>query len=433
MSEDKYGFINKSGTQVIAAKFSGAKSFSEGLVAVATGPIESRKWGYINKAGKWIISAQFDDAFQFHDGLAIVQSGGLYGYINRSGQYVSKPQFTEARPFYGNIDAVPAWGSSEEYNYRIFPRVPGGNLYNGTLAAVQVGTLGRERNIKNKWGYIDRNGNLKIKAEFCFAGTYHEDLALVKIPEPDGRCSTADGRWGYIDRDGKFVIKPIFEGGGNFHAGLTWVIPFNKDLPYSSENKRGYIDKSGKFVIPPIFVRATDFSENLAAVGFPEKNLKGGTETRWGFIDKSGNFVISPTYWSASRLHEGFSIVEIGETYGSRKPAYINQKGILVFTEGSIGDADISGHFFEKIARVNLAELKCSYINTSGEFITKEKFDGCTDFHEGIAKVTNPGENSFLLKVSYINKTGDHLIKIESASGSSDFSEGLAAIRTHKL
>jgi WG containing repeat len=430
---DKYGFIDKIGTQVIAAQFSGAKRFSEGLVAVSTGKMESRKWGYVDKTGKWAIPAQFDDALQFHDGLAIVQVGGLHGYINKSGQYVVKPQFTEARPFYGNINAVAVRIGDEEYGYRVFPKVAGDNPYDGTLAAVQVGTIGKEKGIKNKWGYIDRNGNLKIEAEYCFAGTYYEDLALVKIPEKNGNCATGGGgKWGYIDRNGKFVIKPIFEGGGNFHEGLTWATPVNRQMPDSSENRKGYIDKSGKFVIPPKFARASDFSDNLAAVALSEKNLKGGINIRWGFVDKNGTFIIPPTYWSASRFQEGFSIVEVGKDYGNRKPAYLNTKGKLVFTAGSVGQSDISGNFFEEIARVNLSGSECSYINTLGEFITKARFNGCADFYEGVAGVMSRGEKSSLDKSGYINQDGSYVINLESGSGFGDFSEGLAAIRTHQ-
>jgi hypothetical protein len=431
--DDKYGFIDKTGNQVIAAQFSDAKRFSEGLVAVSTGKMESRKWGYVDKTGKWVIPAQFDDAFQFHGGLAIVQVGGLYGYIDKSGQYAVKPQFTEARPFYGNIVAVVVRPGHEEYGYRVFPKVAGGNSYDGTLAAVQVGTLGRERDLKNKWGYIDRSGNLKIETKFCFAGTYYEDLALVKIPEKDGNCATGGGgKWGYIDRDVKFAIKPVFEGGGNFHDGLTWVTPINKQMPGNYENKKGYIDKSGKFVIPPKFARASDFSENLAAAALSKKNEKGGININWGFIDKSGTFVIPPTYWSASRFYEGFSVVEIEESFMNRKPAYINAKGKLIFKAGSLDQSSINSNFFEGIAMVNLSASECSYINTSGEFIIKSKFDGCSDFHEGVAKVANKGEKSSIGKVSYISKAGDYLITLDSVSGAGDFSEGLAAIRIHQ-
>jgi hypothetical protein len=421
----QYGFINKSGEQVIVAKFSDAKRFSEGLAAVSTGSIESRKWGYIDKSGKWIIPAQFDDAFQFHDGLAIVKSEGLYGYINTTGQYAIQPQFTEARPFYGNIDAAPKF--SEEYGYKVWSKVPGENPYSGTLAAVQVGTLGRDKNIKNKWGYIDRAGNLKIEAEFCFAGTYYEDLALVKVPESNGKCATAGGRWGYIDRNGEFAIQPTFEQGGNFHEGLTWVTPIiNEQLQGSSENPEGYIDKSGSFVIPPIFTRASDFSEGLAAAATSEKRL----DPKWGYIDKSGSFVISPIYRAASRFHDGFSIVETLDVNNYRKPIYINKKGESIFAGGSVGQADTGGNFFEDIARVNVSALKCSYINISGELITTAQFNACSDFREGVAGVlTTQGENSSLDKFNYIDKTGKNIIDLELGSSGGDFSEGLAAIR----
>jgi hypothetical protein len=428
VSSYKYGFIDKTGKQAISDRFSGAKSFSEGLAAVARGQgMQALRWGYIDKAGKSIIQPQFDDAFEFHDGLAIVKSDGVYGYINKVGQYVIQPQFTEARPFYGNIDAVAvSIGSSEEYGYRVQPKIPGDNPYNGTLAAVQIGTLGKDRDLKNKWGYIDREGNFKIKPKFCFAGTFYQDLALVKIPDSNGTCSTGrGGKWGYIDRNGKFAIEPIFEGGGNFHEGLTWAIPVNKQLSYDFYNKRGYIDKSGKFVIPPKFAQASDFSENLAAVGISKKNARGGTNIKWGFINRNGKFLVPLTYWSASRFYEGFSIVEVGEDYNSRQTAYLNKEGQIAFRLKSKGGSDSSGNFFEGIARVTVG-LKCGYADVSGKFIFEPIFNECFDFYEGIARVIIQ-ENSN--KTGYIGKNGRYIVEPKFESSSGDFQEGLAVVR----
>lgn len=85
-----------------------------------------------------------------------------------------------------------------------------------------------------KLGYIDRSGNIVIKAQFDPAWRFSEGLARVKI---GGKC-------GYIDKSGKIVIKPQFDEAGDFSKGRAGV---------KIGGKWGYwvyIDKSGKYVSP---------------------------------------------------------------------------------------------------------------------------------------------------------------------------------------
>jgi len=81
----RHGFIDKTGTMVIAPDFSRAGDFSEGLA-----PVRVRgKWGYVNRAGTLVIEPRFQMANGFHDGLAQVDG---YAYINTKGEYVWKPR-----------------------------------------------------------------------------------------------------------------------------------------------------------------------------------------------------------------------------------------------------------------------------------------------------------------------------------------------------
>jgi hypothetical protein len=97
----KCGYIDRNGRVVIAYKFKGASSFSEGLAAVKIG----NKFGYIDKNDKIIIKPTLEYAGEFHDGLARVYMGetehrlkgsifeigfqGKTGYINRTGEFES--------------------------------------------------------------------------------------------------------------------------------------------------------------------------------------------------------------------------------------------------------------------------------------------------------------------------------------------------------
>lgn len=63
-------------------------SFSEGLAKVGRGWNRTREYGYIDKSGKEVIPFIYDDADSFSEGLAKVKKDGKEGYIDKSGRWV---------------------------------------------------------------------------------------------------------------------------------------------------------------------------------------------------------------------------------------------------------------------------------------------------------------------------------------------------------
>jgi hypothetical protein len=101
--DHKFGFIDKTGNQVIETSFREARPFSEGLSAVMN---DEGKWGYIDKTGKVLIPFQFEDAFSFSENLACVLTNGLFGFIDKSGKVVIQPRFKR-----GNYRKICDWRS----------------------------------------------------------------------------------------------------------------------------------------------------------------------------------------------------------------------------------------------------------------------------------------------------------------------------------
>jgi hypothetical protein len=62
--------------------YDNAKDFSEDLAAVE----RAGKWGYIDKTGKEVVPCVYDDAYAFHEGLAQVKQAGKWGYIDTTGK-----------------------------------------------------------------------------------------------------------------------------------------------------------------------------------------------------------------------------------------------------------------------------------------------------------------------------------------------------------
>ncbi len=53
------------------------------------------KWGFIDKTGKNVVNPKFDKVGYFSEGLAWVKVGGKYGFIDKTGKYVVDLQFDD--------------------------------------------------------------------------------------------------------------------------------------------------------------------------------------------------------------------------------------------------------------------------------------------------------------------------------------------------
>ncbi len=143
------------------------------LIAVET----DGKWGYIDKSGKYSINPQFKQAFLFADGLALVQSqDDKYGYIGEDGKFIINPTYKSAAAFSEGLAFV--------------------TIENGFPTC------------------IDSKGEIKFELrEAAVASSFHEGMASIKIKD----------KWGFIDKDGKVVINPQFDKVLEFKEGLAGV------------------------------------------------------------------------------------------------------------------------------------------------------------------------------------------------------------------
>jgi hypothetical protein len=85
--QEKYGYIDTTGSLVIPLNFNNARSFSEGLA-----PASNQKsfWGYIDRSGNWVIKPAYDFADSFENGKARVMKGSAVSYIDKSNHTVSE-------------------------------------------------------------------------------------------------------------------------------------------------------------------------------------------------------------------------------------------------------------------------------------------------------------------------------------------------------
>ncbi len=155
--------------------FEALGTFSNGGAAAKRGG----KWGVIARNGvDWLVEPLYDDVIRdglgrcFCDGAVFVREGGGV-WLLADGQRISGP-YEDARPFAGGWAAVKQDG---------------------------------------KWGFIDREGTVRIDFRFENARSFTMHLAAVE---------TSRG-WGYVGLSGEMVIEPIFLDAKAFSGGTAPV------------------------------------------------------------------------------------------------------------------------------------------------------------------------------------------------------------------
>ncbi|AFY33466.1 WG repeat-containing protein [Calothrix sp. PCC 7507] len=290
----KYGFINKNGELVIAAKFDEIRNFSSGLAAVKIGD----KWGYIDKTGKLVIPVQYlQEPANFMEDVAKMILEDKIGFIDKTGNLLFTVAYPGAKSFVVNnfsdglaavrIDSEKTGFIDKTGKFIIEPQTYEISDFVAGMAAI---------NVNGKYGYIDKTGKIVIPAQFEQAKPFSEGLAAVAVKEYNIL------KWGYIDSTGKIVIKPQFYYVQNFSEGLARI---------SSDRDWGYIDKTGKViiyankltVIPGSHISELEsFSSGLALVRVGNK---------FGYIDKNGKWNIKPELPNAMNFQDGMARVNV--------------------------------------------------------------------------------------------------------------------------
>lgn len=296
--EEKWGYINEKGEEVIKCQYDSAYSFGEnGLAAVKkqVGFYEDGepeyKWGYINEKGEEVIELQYSYVQNFSEnGLAAVEKQvGVddkgkpeykWGYINEKGEEIIECQYEVARTFGDN----------------------------GLAVVCKEGDA-----FKGRWICINEVGEEIIDLGWRYYSVYEfSDTGMAVVIKKDESTFYKYGEaWGYINDKGEEVINCQygFTSFGFANNGLAVTI---KKIG-EDEYKWGYINEKGEEVIKYQYDEAYTFSNNgLAAVkkqvGIDEN---GKPEFKWGYINEKGEEVISCQYDDANRFNDnGFATVK---------------------------------------------------------------------------------------------------------------------------
>jgi len=129
------------------------------------------------------------------------------------------------------------------------------------LACVDVNERLRNPDRKAAYGFVDREGNIKIPAIYDAASGFHDGFAAVKL----------NNKWGFIDTKGNTTIPFAYDSADSFTDGLALV---------QVNGKYGSIDIEGNTVIAAIYDLPYSFAYGRALV-----HLDG----KYDYIDTKGN------------------------------------------------------------------------------------------------------------------------------------------------
>lgn len=316
-----WGFIDRSGREVVAPRFKSADPFRDGLARVKG----DKRFGFVDAAGALAIDGLIE-AYGFSDGRAKARRGTRFGYLGKDGRFAIEPRFAQCEAFREGYAAAQdgdtlAWGVIDVHGaWRIAPGPLGGAVFSEGLAA-------RRDRVDGTFGYIDAALSWVIPPRFSLALPFSEGLAVVEeagarriidreghtvITEPgtdpggmseeqgfhDGRAlAKFDGLLGYLGWPERGVaIAPRFRRAGGFHEGRAMVGPDDGSAVTTSQ---GYIDTSGQYVVKPVLYTAGRYEGGLAkAYADPRR------EQVFGYIDRDGRWVWQPARGFAPALQQ---------------------------------------------------------------------------------------------------------------------------------
>lgn len=228
---------------------------------------------------------------------AVISDEDKEGLISNSGEVIVKPVYKRVY-------------SLEDFNSNTYYHPHYVNLHWLHVGENKYAVV---KNIDNKYGIINENGELKLKALFDSIGTFFNGFAKIEI----------DKKFGLINENFEIVLKPIYDDVRNMIDGkiivnnytkngkiqygcldsnMKLILPLEYNMIYlSSENRMrvekdglwGFIDTDCKIISEPQYKYADDFSKGLARVQ---------KDTLWTYIDLDGDEIERKTFHEADNF-----------------------------------------------------------------------------------------------------------------------------------
>jgi len=210
-----------------------------------------------------------------------------------------------------------------------------------------------------KYGFMDKNGNIKIKPKYLIVKDFSDGLCFVSeetikkgykwicidtsgkvsfdikdnFPETDfsegfARVSSFIEHW-FINKKGEKVFNKTWKDGqGNFKNGVAYVsdIEFQDFYPINTNGNR----------IKKVVYSRLEVNSKLAVAVLPSTDtmIKFKKDSLWGFKNSKGEVVIKPQYYFVDKFENGVCAVRIN--YQSFEIANDYYLDAIINTKGEV-------------------------------------------------------------------------------------------------
>lgn len=273
---------------------------------------------------------------------------------------------------------------------------------------------------RDKYGYIDKLGNVVIQPKFTraasFLGSYAvvSETAAMKKSYWDWAGSAKD-IYGVIDKTGAYVIVPEYD----------YLDCCNEEIMIAEKNDLyGMIDIQNNIIIPFTY-------EGLSKTGFNEGEFYAKFNGKWGIIDKYNKIIID--FKIEDICDEYFGIRNIGwskRIYATNdvNSYFYDGKWCLINNLGEkvrdLNEYIYVSEFIDSFATARTHNNEIQLINKNGEVIYSTNYEYCPEkfgqFSEGLCEVYDSNN-----KYGYINKMGEVVIPFKF-DWACPFSKGVA-------
>ncbi len=310
-----FHFLDKEGNPISPRKFyvvirAFTGGFSDGRAPVGN---EQEKYGYIDRQGNQVVDFIYDEVTEFRNGRAIVKKGAKYGAIDLDGKVAVPFIYDELK---WQSVSTEKLGTLEE-NPR--PLYHGSSIITGKVNGQQAfGLLHKDYQTPITYAYIEENRNF-------FQDTYKGFLYR------ENNCA------GAMDSTGKKVLPPIYDKVGYISEGRFPVFQeFNypsvlgDNIPGWMELQMAFVDSSGRFITPYKYLyhqSNVGYQDGIVVVKMIiDKYL------RYFYLNKSGKPITDFTFEMTKPFKQGVGIYKNAQKPGETINGYgvINQEGKIV-------------------------------------------------------------------------------------------------------
>ncbi len=366
-----YDYIDLNGKRMnVNQNYSCVYDFSDGLARVSKRDGNKLLFGFINRSGEEVIPPRFTSAGDFYEGFACARDNMHMGYIDKSGD-MKKTLQTINIMLESEIISAGLTNNNTAFNPDRLSNANPGDIIQGILG------FGDQED----WFLV--GGNLVNPVDIELN---HDSLTNIDFEVYDGTMNNLIGSayssdvsdYLTMSISGVFYIRVFLHGGSDRGE---YSLSLNRITCSDFHEGRASIRKNGKFTYIDSNFNTSIFEYDRAG-NFSEGLARASMQSRWGYVTASGDVKINFQYDRAFDFSEGLAAVVAGGIikYIDRdnRPVFelaYRYPGIDTSNEKAIMQDRDAYVFKNGVAKVYVLnpnstyDFKIAYINREGKFL----------------------------------------------------------------